>query len=166
MKISIVVAKGENGVIGKENGLPWHLPSDLRHFKKTTSGHHVIMGRKTYESLGKPLPGRTHIVVTRDSSYQMPKSHYVVNTLEEAFNIGKSLGLDKIFVLGGAEIYKISLPHSDEMVITEVKASPDGDTFFPEVDFNKWEEVSREQVLKDEKNEHAHDFVVYKRKKI
>jgi dihydrofolate reductase len=166
LKVSIVVAKGENNVIGKENGLPWHLPSDLRHFKKTTSGHHVIMGRKTFESLGKPLPGRTHIVVTRDNSYHVPQGHYVVNDIMEGINIGKSKGLEKLYILGGAEIYKLSLPHADEMVITEVKGTPEGDTFFPEVDMNKWEEVSREPVEKDDKNEYAHDFVVYIRKKI
>ncbi len=166
MKISIVVAKGQNNVIGKENGLPWHLPSDLRHFKKTTSGHHVLMGRKTFESLGKPLPGRTHIVVTRDKAYQVPSGHYVVNTIEEGINIGKSKGLEKLFVLGGAEIYKVSLPYTDEMVITEVKASPEGDTYFPKVDMEKWEELSREPVHKDSENEYAHDFVVYLRKKV
>ncbi|HSI76822.1 MAG TPA: dihydrofolate reductase [Lunatimonas sp.] len=162
---SIIVAKATNNAIGVNNNLPWHLPSDLKHFKQTTSGHHVIMGRKTFESLGKPLPGRTHIILTRNESFRAPKGHYVVHSLEEAFDIGKSKNLDKIFILGGAEIYGMALPFTDELIITEVHANPEADTFFPPIDPDQWVEKSRERI--DKKNtadEFDLDFVVYHRK--
>lgn len=164
MKISLIVAKAKNNVIGKDNGLVWKLSADLRHFKNTTSGHHLIMGRKTFESMDKPLPNRTSIVVTRNENYKVPEGHYTVTDLQEAFELGKQKDLDKIFVTGGGEIYKLSLPYLDEMIITEINASPEGDTFFPEVDWDQWEEESREHFEADEKNEYSFDIVVYKRK--
>jgi dihydrofolate reductase len=162
---SIIVAKAANNAIGINNDLPWHLPSDLKHFKQTTSGHHVIMGRKTFESLGRPLPGRTHIILTRNESFKVPQGHYSVRTLEEAFSIGESKSLDKIFILGGAEIYKMALPYTDELIITEVHASPEADTFFPSIDGSQWEEKSRERIDKQNTaDEFDLDFVVYNRK--
>lgn len=164
---SIIVAKATNNAIGLNADLPWHLPSDLKHFKLTTSGHHVIMGRKTFESLGKPLPGRTHIILTRNESFHAPKGHYSVQSLEEALRIGESKKLDKIFILGGAEIYKMALPFTDEMIITEVYANPEADTFFPSIDIDQWIEKSRERIdKKNTSDEFDLDFVVYHRKKL
>lgn len=163
VKISIIVAKARNNVIGKDNQLVWKLSGDLRHFKRTTLGHHVIMGRKTFESMGKPLPGRTSIVITRNKDYQIPSPHHVVHSLDTALGIARSKGLGQVFILGGAEIFKMALPLTDEMIITEVDATPDGDAFFPPVDYSEWEKVSEERHPKDEKNEYDFTFVVYKR---
>ncbi|WP_162343940.1 dihydrofolate reductase [Cyclobacterium salsum] len=166
MTVSIIVAKATNNAIGKNGELPWHLPSDLSHFKKTTSGHHVIIGRKTFTSLGKPLPGRTHIVVTRNRDFKVPEGHFVAHHLEEALHIGKSRNLEKIFILGGANIYKEALPFTHEMIITEIEASPDADTFFPEFNRNEWEVVDKVMVEKDDKNPYKHAFVTYRRKEM
>jgi len=166
VKISIIVAKARNNVIGKDNQLVWKLSGDLQHFKKTTLGHHVIMGRKTFESMGKPLPGRTSVVITRNKDYQVPSPHYVVHSLDEAIDIIEKKGLEHAFILGGAEIFKQALPSTDEMIITEVDASPVGDTFFPAVDYFEWEKVSEERHPKDEKNEYNYTFVTYKRKSV
>lgn len=164
MKISIIVAKGKNNVIGKDNDLPWHLPGDLRHFKKTTTGHHLIMGRKTFESLGRPLPNRTSIVLTRNRKYTVPDGHYVVHDLPTALEICRWKGLGQVYVLGGAEVFKMALPYTDELIITEVDASPKGDTFFPAVEDSEWIAVSHEDFPKDEKNEYGYSFVTYKKK--
>jgi len=164
LKISLIVAKAKNNVIGKDNGLVWKLSADLRHFKNTTTGHHLIMGRKTFESTEKPLPNRTSVVVTRNENYDIPEGHLVVTDLKDALNLCKQKGLAKIFISGGGEIYKIALPLVDEMIITEVDAQPEGDTFFPEVNWSNWQEISREHHEADEKNEYSFDVVVYRRR--
>lgn len=164
MKLSLIVAKARNNVIGKDNQLVWKLSGDLQHFKRTTLGHHVIMGRKTFESMGKPLPGRTSIVITRNKAYQVPSPHEVVHSLDEALQIVQKKGLEQAFILGGAEIYEQALPVVDEMIITEVEADPEGDTFFPAVDYSSWEKVSEEPHPKDEKNQYSYTFVIYQRK--
>lgn len=165
MKISIIVAKGENNVIGKDNDLPWHLPSDLKHFKEATKGHHVVMGRKTFESLPKPLPGRTHYVISRNTAYQVPAGHAVFPSLKDAFLAAKEKGLDQLFILGGAEIYKEALPHAHELIITEVHAHPEGDTFFPEIPLDKWEEIARTHVDHRQTNDQfSMDFVTLLRR--
>ncbi|WP_143960594.1 dihydrofolate reductase [Litoribacter populi] len=164
MKVSLIVAKAENNVIGKNNDLVWKLSDDLKHFKRTTLGQHLIMGRKTFESMGKPLPNRTSIVVTRKENYTVPEGHYCVQSLDQAFSLGKKLGLEKVFIAGGGEIYKMALPQVDEMVITEVKAKPQGDTFFPELDWENWKETQREHFEQSEKNEYSFDIAFYKRK--
>jgi dihydrofolate reductase len=161
---SIIVAKASNNAIGINGDLPWHLPADLKHFKNTTAGHHVIMGRKTFESLKKPLPGRTHIVVTTNQNYKVPEGHLVVHSLEEGLKIGSTKGLDKIFILGGAEIYKLALPFSQEMIITEIDTKPEADTFFPEFENNNWEIIDLESHKKDKDNPFNYAFIVYKRK--
>lgn len=123
------------------------------------------MGRKTFESLGKPLPGRTHIILTRNLSFQPPQGHYAVQNLEDALQIGHTKGLEKVFILGGAEIYAIALPYTDELIITEVHAHPDADTFFPAIDQEQWIEKSREKVdKKNTSDQYDLDFVVYTRK--
>jgi dihydrofolate reductase len=164
VKLSLIVAKARNQVIGKENQLVWKLSGDLQHFKRTTLGHHVIMGRKTFESMGKPLPGRTSIVITRNKDYQVSPPHYVVHSLDEALEIVQNKDLEQAFILGGAEIFRQALPVVDEMIITEVDAHPDGDTFFPPVDYSAWKKVSEEDHSKDEKNEYNYTFVIYHRK--
>lgn len=121
------------------------------------------MGRKTFVNLGKPLPGRPHIVVTSNSDFKVPEGHYVAHGITEALDIGRSKGLEKIFILGGAEIYKLALPLTDEMIITEIDARPEADTFFPEFDPEVWEKVHQEKVRKDEKNPFDHTFVTYRR---
>ncbi|MBD3627198.1 dihydrofolate reductase [Cyclobacterium sp.] len=163
MIVSIIVARASNDAIGINGKLPWYLPSDLRHFKNTTKGHHVVMGRKTFVSLGKPLPGRPHIVVTSNTSFEVPEGHYVAHSIEEALQIGRSKELEKLFILGGAEIYKLALPFTDEMIITEIDACPEADTFFPKFDSKEWQIVQKETIEKDDKNKFDHAFVTYKR---
>ncbi|MCH6199175.1 dihydrofolate reductase [Aquiflexum sp. LQ15W] len=165
MKISIIVAKAKNNVIGKDNQLIWRLSADLQLFKNHTIGHHIIMGRKTYESVGRPLPNRTSIVVTRNSFFEVPEGHMVAHSLEEAIQICIGKRLDNVFIIGGAEIYNQALPIADELMITEVNALPDGDVFFPEFDKSEWKIVSTTSYFKDEKNEYDFDFVVYKKLK-
>lgn len=165
LKVSIIVAKAANNAIGINNGLPWHLPSDLRHFKRTTLGHHVIMGRKTFESLGKPLPGRVHFVISRNTGYSVPEGHFVFPSIEAALKAAESKQLKNVFILGGAEIYRQALPFVDEMIITEVHASPVADAYFPNFDEEEWEETDRKKINKDETNdEYSLDFVTYKKK--
>lgn len=155
--IAIVVAIAENNVIGKDNQLIWHLPADLRHFKQKTIGHPMIMGRKTFESIGKPLPGRTTIIVTRQEDYQV-EGCIVVNSVEEALGKGKALDSEQVSIVGGAEIYKQALPHVDMIYLTEVHHTFDGDTFFPELKKEEWQEVSSESHQPDEKNKYAYTF--------
>lgn len=163
LKISIIVAKAKNNVIGKDNQLIWKLSSDLRLFKKLTTDHYIIMGRKTYESMGKPLPNRTSIVITRNRDFELPEGHFVFHSLEDAIQLCISKNLEQIYIIGGAEIYLQSLSICDELIVTEVDANPQGDVFFPDIDPKKWNEFSREHFQKDEKNEYDFDFVTYKR---
>lgn len=165
MKISIIVAKASNNVIGKDNELVWRLSSDLKRFKYLTTGHCIIMGRKTYDSIGKPLPNRTSIVVTKNRDFSLPSGHFVVHSLEEAVQVAIGTGQDLAFIIGGAEIYSQSMEIADELIITEVHANPDGDAFFPEIDQDRWEKISEENFQKDESNQFDFDVVVYKRKK-
>jgi dihydrofolate reductase len=163
LKISIIVAKANNNAIGKNNQLIWKLSSDLKLFKKITSGHYIIMGRKTYESVGKPLPNRTSIVITRNPEFQLPDGHIVCHSLQEAIQLCIGKHLNQVFIIGGAEIYKQGLELSDELLVTEVNASPEADVFFPPIDPSKWKKVSSESYRKDDKNEFDFDFVTYKR---
>jgi dihydrofolate reductase len=163
LKITIIVAKASNNVIGKDNHLVWRLPADLQLFKSHTTGHHIIMGRKTYESVGRPLPNRTSIVITNNPEFTLPEGHMVAHSLEEAVQICIGKKLDQVFIIGGAEIYRQALPIADEMLVTEVHASPDGDVFFPQIDKNEWLDISTTNFKKDEKNQYDFDFVVYKR---
>ena len=163
IELTIIVAAGEDNAIGKDNDLIWHLSDDLKRFKKLTSGHHIIMGRKTFESFPKPLPNRTHIVITRQSNYKVPEGVIVVNNLEDALD---AAGKDKQpFIIGGGEIYKQSINLADKLELTRVHASFDGaDTFFPNVDTNIWKEVSRTTHEADEDHNYAFSFITYLRK--
>ena len=162
-ELTIIVAAGENNGIGKDNDLIWHLSDDLKRFKTLTNGHHIIMGRKTFESFEKPLPNRTHIVITRQKNYIAPEGVIVVNNMEDALDAARS---DKQpFIIGGGEIYKQSINLANKIELTRVHASFEGaDTFFPEIDTKKWEEINRRTHDTDDKHQYAFSFVTYLRK--
>lgn len=145
-----------NRVIGRDNRLPWHLPADLRHFKQLTIGKPVLMGRKTWESIGRPLPGRTNIVVTRARDYRAPGC-VVVHSLDEAFSAAGQSG--EVMVIGGAEFYRQVLPRADCIYLTLVHGEFEGDTFFPELDDAHWQEVERTDCEADEKNPWPYSFI-------
>jgi dihydrofolate reductase len=160
-RVSIIAAVATNGVIGRANGLPWHLAGDLKWFKALTLGHHMIMGRRTFDSVGKPLPGRTTVVITHDASYS-PPGVIVTPTIEQAFEIAAAD--DEPFICGGAEIYRQTLHRATRMYITRVHAEVEGDTFFPEFDdVNEWKLVDREDFESDDKNDYAYSFLTYDR---
>ncbi|MFN3998169.1 dihydrofolate reductase [Algoriphagus sp.] len=163
MQITLIVAKAKNNVIGKDNQLIWKLSSDLKRFKTLTSGHYILMGRKTFESLGKPLPNRTHLIITRNSDYQVPEGHYAFQSVEEAFIFCNKKDIEQLFIIGGGQIYEETINMCDCLEITEVEAEPKGDTFFPEINPKIWKEVERESFPADEKNEFAFDFVTYEK---
>jgi len=162
MTLALVVAVSENGVIGRDGGLPWHLPRDLRHFKRTTMGHHLIIGRRTWDEVGKPLPGRTMVVVTRSRKFEA-EGAAVAHSLEEALEIAR--GDEEPFIGGGAHIYRMALVRDlvDRLYLTRVHADVDGDTFLPEIEFDDWQLLSSEHHDADEKNEYACTFEVYQR---
>lgn len=159
--LTIIAAVAKNNALGKNNDLIWHLPADLKRFKEITLGHHIIMGRKTFESLGKPLPNRTTIIITRNPDYIAPGC-LVVNELAEA--IEAAAEDENPFILGGAEIYKQAMSLADILDITLVHESFDGDAFFPVIDMSKWTEISRQDFKADEKNKYDYSFVKYKKK--
>ena len=166
MKISIIVAVSENLVIGKDNNLVWNLPTDMNYFKKTTSGHHVIMGRKNYDSIPlkwRPLPNRPNIVVTRQKDLTL-EGCTVVHSIAEGLKLAEAAGEEEAFIIGGGEIYRQSMELVDKIYYTEVKAVVEGDTFFPEINPDTWQEVSRTKYSADEKNEYAFDILEYVRK--
>ena len=144
MGVSIVAAVARNGVIGAGGGLPWHLPDELRLFKETTMGHVLVMGRRTYESVGRPLPGRTTVVVTRTPDGSPGADEVlVVQGVDEALGRARAID-DEVFVVGGGELYEAALPHADRLLLTLVDQEPEGDTTFPEVDWDAWTETERE----------------------
>lgn len=161
-EITIIVAAGENNAIGKDNDLIWHLSDDLKRFKSLTNGHHIIMGRKTFESFPRPLPNRTHVVITRQKDYKAPDGVIIVNNLEDALDAARRD--PQPFIIGGGEIYKQSMSIADKLEITRVHHSfEDADTFFPEIDKSIWTEVSREYRKKDEKHAYDFTFITYLR---
>jgi dihydrofolate reductase len=161
MIISIVVAISENHVIGKDNKLLWYLPNDLKHFKDITTGHTVIMGRKTYESVGKPLPKRRNIIITRQDI--TIEGCEVVNSIEAAVALCKNE--EEVFIVGGAEIYKQSMRLTNRIYLTIVHKEFDGDSFFPEINKSEWNEVHREDYQPDEKNSLPYSFITFERNK-
>lgn len=167
MRVALMVAAAENGVIGRNNALPWHLPGDLQYFKRTTMGKPIIMGRKTYDSVGKPLPGRTNIIITRNPDFRAEGTR-VVSSLDEALSLAEDIalidGVDEVVVVGGAEIYRLALPRASRIYITEVHAAVEGDAVFPEVDWSEWVESSRERFAAVQPNPYDYSFVVYDRK--
>lgn len=166
MIISLIAALSSNRVIGKNNDLPWRLPDDMKYFMETTKGHHVIMGRKNYQSLPekfRPLPNRTNIVVTHSTNFAAPGCQ-VVHSLENALAIARSANQQEVFIIGGAEIYALGLGLATRLYLTEIKAEVEGDTYFPEVNPAMWKELSRKRHLADDRHRFAFDFVVYERK--
>ena len=165
MKISLVVAVAKNGVIGKDNDLPWHLPDDMKFFMQTTKGHYVILGRKNYDSLPpryKPLPQRTNVVVTRQHDFSAPDC-LVVHSVEQALQVADENHEEEAMVIGGAAIYALSMPYAHRLYITEIDAVVNGDVYFPEYDKTIWREVSRTHHPKDTRHMYAFDIVVYDR---
>src|SRR5579863_5351424 len=159
MIVSIIVAIGENNAIGKNNQLLWHMPADLKHFKTKTSGHTIIMGRKTFDSVGKPLPNRRNIVVTRQDI--KIEGCEVVKSIYDAIALCK--GEDEVFIGGGAEIYRQAMDKTDRIYLTIIHKVFDADTFFPEIDFTKWVETSHKDHQPDEKNKLPYSFITLER---
>jgi len=163
MRIALIAALARNGVIGRDNQLPWRLSADLQHFKRLTMGKPIVMGRKTWESLGRPLPGRRNIVITRDAAFRA-EGCVVTHSIDEA--LGAAAGSDEVMIIGGAELYAQALPRADRLYLTEVRADVDGDVRFPPIDAADWIEVERQSYLADEKNEYDIDFVVLDRRSV
>ncbi len=168
MIISMIAALSKNKVIGRNNDLPWKLPDDMKYFMETTKGHHAIMGRKNYDSIPpkfKPLPQRTNIVVTRQSDFNAPGC-IVVDSVGKGLEIAKRNQEPEAFIIGGAEIYKLGLPHADRLYLTEINAVIEGDTYFPSFDDSQWIETSRIHHDRDERHAYSFDFVIYDKKNI
>ena len=162
MIISAIVARADNLVIGKDNDLPWHLPGDLKWFKEKTLNRHIILGRKCFESMPKPLPRRINIVVTRDQSY-FHSGAVITHSIDEALAYAKAQGETEAFILGGGEIYKQTVPLWDKLYLTEVHATPEGDVTFPEVDLSNYKLSFEERHAADEKNEFDFTFKIYEK---
>ncbi len=160
--LSIIVAKAKNNIIGKNNELVWHLPEDLKHFKELTTGHTIIMGRKTYESLGKPLPNRKHIIFSQNPDFKVHEENVqVVHSLLEIQDLIE--GKEEAFVIGGAMIYNFLMPYVKKMYVTEIKQEFNGDAFFPIINSEEWKETSRTTGIKNEENNLDYDFVTYEK---
>ena len=163
MLVSCIVATAHNNVIGKNNDIPWYLPADLKYFKRTTLGHHIIMGKNCYNSIGKPLPKRTNIILTRDP-YYISSNCLVAHSIEEGLSMAFDNGEEEAFIIGGGQIYQQSQDYWDKLYLTRVHLEIDGDVFFPEMDMDQWELLSRKDHVKDSKNEYDYSFLVYQRK--
>ncbi|WOZ36352.1 dihydrofolate reductase [Paenibacillus polymyxa] len=160
MSISMIWAMAQNGVIGRDNSLPWRLPRDMAFFKEQTINKTVLMGRKTWESFGgKSLPNRCNVVLTRDESYQAEGAE-VIHTLEEGLQLAQQ---EELMVIGGAEIYSLFWPHADRLIVTRIEETFEGDTTFPDLDWSDWTIVSETPGIKDDKNLYDYRFVVYER---
>lgn len=166
IKIAHVVAASENHVIGRDGGMPWHLSGDLKYFKRVTMGRPIIMGRKTFQSIGRPLPGRLNIIITRDASYAA-EGVTVCHTMDDALSLARERaaedGIDEVMIVGGGQIYADSIDLADRVYLTEVHASVDGDTVYPELSPDTWREVSREKVIPDVGDEPSFSFVILER---
>jgi dihydrofolate reductase len=163
MIVSAIAALSKNRVIGKNNDLPWRLPDDTKFFMLTTKGHHVIMGRKNYDSLDqkfKPLPDRTNLVITRQKDFKAPGCT-VLHAIEPALDIARKNSEQECFIIGGAEIYKLAMPLTNRLYLTEIDAEVQGDTYFPEVKKAEWKEISRKHHAADGRHRFAFDFVIY-----
>lgn len=165
MIISIIVAMGRNRVIGIKNKLPWNLPADMEHFRQLTMGKPVIIGQKTFESIGKPLPGRINIVLTRDENFQAPgciPSH----SIEEALQVAKEKEAKEVMICGGASVYKQFLPLADKMYLTLIDGDFEGDAYFPEFNYNDWDEIERINHKPDKDNPYPYSFVILQKKSV
>ncbi|GAA3944622.1 dihydrofolate reductase [Litoribacillus peritrichatus] len=166
MKLSMIVAMAENRVIGRNNKLPWYLPEDLKYFKRVTMGKPIIMGRKTYESIGRPLPGRPNIILSR-AGFEAPEGVHVVETIEAAKELAESLafidGHDEAMIIGGSQIYQMALDACDRLYLTLVHAEVEGDAYFPTFDRSQWQEVGREDYAAEGPNPYDYSFTVLDR---
>ncbi|MHC4082623.1 MAG: dihydrofolate reductase [Planctomycetota bacterium] len=163
MRVTLIAAMAENRVIGRDNALPWHLPDDLARFKQRTEGHVVIMGRRTFESVGRPLPNRRSIVITRKHDYHPPGAE-IARSLEEALERARETKQDEVFILGGAEIYTVALPEVDRLELTIVHADVSGDTLFPECDLDEWSLIDEQRHEADPRHAYAFSFRTYERR--
>lgn len=166
MKLSLIVAVSENNVIGREGELPWRLSADLQRFKRLTMGHAILMGRKTWESIGRPLPGRTSIVISRQPDYETGFDQVLLaNNLDEAMNQARQVEQrdGEVFVIGGARVYEMAFPRADRLLLTRVHAEVDGDVTFPEIDWQQWQLVEEESHAADQRNEFDHTYQVFQR---
>ncbi len=160
--LSIIVAKAKNNIIGKENKLIWHLPEDLKHFKELTTGHTIIMGRKTFESLGRVLPNRKHVVFSQNPDFKIDDEN--VEIVHSMLQIQEYIeNKEENFVIGGAMIYNLLMPYVTKMYVTQIDKEFEGDAFFPRIDENIWKEVSRKKGLKNDENNLDYEFIVYER---
>ena len=160
--LSIIVAKAKNNIIGKDNGLIWYLPEDLKRFKKLTEGHTIIMGRKTFESLGRVLPNRKHIVFSQNPDFKVENENVeVVHSLLQIQEYIESE--EEAFVIGGAMIYNLLMPHVTKMYITQINQEFEGDAFFQKIDEEKWKEIDRQKGIQDENNNLDYEYVTYKK---
>ena len=162
MRISLIVAMADNGVIGNAGAIPWRISADMKYFKQTTLGKPMIMGRKTFDSLGKPLPGRTNIVITRNEAFQVEGAERAPD-LDAALGLAQSSGAEEAMVIGGAEIYALALPQARRIYLTEIHGAVEGDTVFPEFERSAWREVSRDFLSKGDKASHDCSFVILER---
>lgn len=164
--LALIVAAASNGVIGRDGGMPWHLPADLRHFRRTTMGKPVLMGRKTFESIGKPLPGRENIVVTRDPAWRVEGVHRVGSAqagVELGMDLALELGVGEVMLMGGGQLYAELLPATGRIYLTELHRVFDGDTSLPPIDWSEWREVSRDTRSSDPESPCDYSFVVFER---
>ncbi len=164
MIVSAIVAIAKNNVIGRSshNDIPWYLPADLKYFKRTTLHHHILMGRNCYESIGRPLPKRTNVIITRNPFY-VATGCCITHSIQEALELAHDHGEEEAFIIGGGEIYKQSINLCDKLYVTEVELEVDGDVFFPAIDTQQWKLLQSEAHLADEKNEYNYTFKVYER---
>lgn len=163
MTISCIVACAKNNVIGKDNKMPWHLPADLAYFKKITSGHHIVLGRKNFESIGRPLPNRTNVIITRDKEFACSNC-VVAYSIEEALSIAHKNGEEEVFIIGGGTIYEQSKELWDKLYLTEIDLEVEGDVFFPDLNMEEWKLISSQDNPKDEKNPYNYSFKLYHKK--
>ena len=157
--LTLIAAASENNALGKDNDLVWHLPDDFKRFKALTSGHYIVMGRKTFESFPKPLPNRTHVIITRQNNYEVPEGCIVVNSLSKAIEVCPEN--EAVFIIGGGQIYKQSIAIADKIELTRVHTTVEADAFFPEIDDAIWEVIQSEYHPKDEKHEHDFTYLTF-----
>lgn len=163
MRVSLIAAVADDGVIGRDRDLPWRLPADWRRFKRLTMGHHLLMGRRTWESIARPLPGRTIVVISRGAP-ELPAGVHLAASLDDALALARRAGDDEAFIAGGAQIYRLALPLADRLYLTRVHARPEGDVFFPALDWSRWRRRRCHHHPADERNECAHTFEIWSRR--
>ncbi|HMG14914.1 MAG TPA: dihydrofolate reductase [Saprospiraceae bacterium] len=164
MRISSVVASSKNGVIGIDNKIPWHLPADLKFFKTLTLNHHVLMGRKCFDSIGKPLINRRNIVITRNPEFRAPGCE-IVYSVNDGIELAKEHGEEELFIIGGAEIYRVTFDICDKLYLTIVDIELEGDTFLPEIDWTQWALIESVSFDPDDKNKYSYSFNTFQRRK-